>query len=228
MAVVIAIVVLLVIFVAIAARLRSPDPPRVRARRHLPPRPPDRPEGPRPDLPDPDRRPDGPDRPAHGDPDSSAAGGHHQGQRHGQGQRGRLLPGDRPEQGRHRGRELPPRDFADRADDPALGARQGRARFAAVGARAAEHRAPADHRRADRAVGSEGHDGRGQGRRAAGGHAAGDRAPGGGRARAARQDHRRRRRVPSGREALAGGRTSSARTPPPSSSATCRPCWTSG
>ena len=35
-------------------------------------------------------------------------------------------------------------------------------------------------------------------------------APGRGRARAARQDHRRRRRVPGRREALPGGRTSSA------------------
>ena len=36
---------------------------------------------------------------------------------------GRLLPGGRPEQGRHRGRELPPGDVADRADDAAVGAR---------------------------------------------------------------------------------------------------------
>src|SRR5204863_1784949 len=58
---------------------------------------------------------------------------------------------------------------------------------------------------ADRALGSQGLDGRGQGRRAPRRHAAGHRAPGGGRARAAREDHRRRRRVPGGREAVAGG-----------------------
>ena len=117
-------------------------------------------------LPDPDRRPDGPGRPADGDAERPAAGGDHPRQRHGPRQRGRLLPGDRPEQGGHRGRELPPRHVADRADDAALGARQGRARRAAVGARAAQRRAPADHRRADRALGREGHDGRDQGRRA--------------------------------------------------------------
>ncbi len=73
-----------------------------------------------------------------------------------------------------------------------------------VGARATQHRAAADHRRADRALGREGEHGRGQGRRAAGRHAAGDRPPGRGRARAARQDHLRRRRVPGGGEARPG------------------------
>ena len=58
------------------------------------------------------------------------------------------------------------RDAADRADDAALRARQGRPRHAAVRARAAQRGPAADHRRADRAVGHQGHDGRDQGRRA--------------------------------------------------------------
>ena len=157
--------------------------------------------GPGPPLPDPDRRPDGPRRPADGDAERPAAGGHHQGQRHRPRQRRRLLPGDRSRQGDHRGRELPRRHLADRADDPALGARQGRARLAAGGARAAQPGAADDHRRADRAVGHQGLDGRGQGRRAAPGHAAGDRPAGAGRARAAREDHRLRGRVPGRPEA---------------------------
>ena len=77
---------------------------------------------------------------------------------------------------------------------------------AARRARAAQQRAAADHRRADRALGHQGEHGRGQGRRAAGRDAARDRAPGRGRARAARQDHRRRRRVPGRGEARPGGR----------------------
>ena len=52
----------------------------------------------------------------------------------------------RPEQGDNRCRELPAGDLADRADDPALGARQGGARLVAGRARAAQYRAPADHR----------------------------------------------------------------------------------
>ena len=107
------------------------DPARVRARRRLPARPADRAEGPGPALPDPDRRPDGPRRPADGDAERAAAGGHHQGQRHRPGQRRRLLPRPRSRPGDHRGRELPRRHLADRADDAALGPRQGRARLAA-------------------------------------------------------------------------------------------------
>ena len=129
-----------------------------------------------------------------------------------------------PEQGDHRGRELPPRHLPDRADDAALGARQGRARRAAGRARAPQQRAAADHRRADRALGDQGLDGRGQGRRAARGDAARDRAAGRGRARAASQDHRRRRRVPGVREAQPGGRHHQPRTRRRCSCATCRRC----
>ena len=60
---------------------------------------------------------------------------------------------------------------------------------------------PADHRRADRALGRQGLDRRGQGRRDARGHAARDGAAGRGRARAAREDDRRRGRVPGVAEA---------------------------
>ena len=67
-------------------------------------------------------------------------------------------------------------------------------------------RAPAaDHRRADRAVGDQGHHGRDQGRQHPRGDAEGDVAPGRGRARAAGADHQRGRRVPGGREAGGGG-----------------------
>ena len=57
------------------------------------------------------------------------------------------------------------RDAADRPDDAALRARQGGARRAAVRARAAQREPPADHRRADGAVGHQGHHRRDQGRR---------------------------------------------------------------
>ena len=66
------------------------------------------------------------------------------------------------------------RDFADRPDDAALGARQGRPRHPAVRARAAQRGAPAHHRRAHRPVGHQGHDGRDQGRRDPGRDAACD------------------------------------------------------
>ena len=217
----------LLIFVLIVLAVGDQDPARVRARRDLPPRPADRPEGPGLILLIPII-----DRMVRIDLrtvtlDGAAAGGDHQGQRHRARQRGRLLPGHRPEQGDHRGRELPARHVPDRADDAALGARQGRARRPALRARAAQRRAAADHRRADRALGSQGQHGRGQGRRAARRHAAGDRPPGRGRARAARQDHLRRRRVPGRRRSSPRPPTSSASTRRPSSSATCRRCSTS-
>ena len=63
-----------------------------------------------------------------------------------------------------------------------------------------------DHRRGHLAVGREGLDRRGQGRRDPGRHAARDGAPGGGRARAAREGDRGRGRVPGLAEALGGGR----------------------
>ncbi len=53
----------------------------------------------------------------------AAAGRHHPRQRLGQGQRGGLLPGHRPQPRGGRGRELPLRHQPDGADHPALGAR---------------------------------------------------------------------------------------------------------
>ena len=109
---------------------------RVRARRHLPPRPAAaRAEGAGPLRADPGRRPDGEGRPAHDHAERAAAGSDHEGQRAGARERGRVLP-DRRAEGRDRpGRELHGRDLADRADDAAVGARPARARRAALGAR---------------------------------------------------------------------------------------------
>ena len=114
--------------------------------------------------------------------------------------------------------------LADRADDAALRARQGRPRRAAERARAAQRGPPADHRRADRAVGDQGDDGRDQGRQHPGRDAARDVAPGRGRARAAREGHPRRGRVPGRREAGGGGRGDQPRSRPRCSCATCRRC----
>ena len=136
----------------------------------------------------------------------------------------RLLPGGRSEHGGDAGRELPQRDAADRADDAALGPRRRRLRRAALGARAAERGAPARDRRADRAVGDQGDDGRDQGRRDPRADAARDRPPGRGRARAARQDHQRRGRVPGRRQAGAGGGRDRPQSRRRSSCATSRRC----
>ena len=76
-----------------------------------------------------------------------------------------LLPRRRRRLRRRRGRALHRRDIPDRADDAALRARQGRPRHAAGRPRAAQRGAPADHRRADRPLGHQGHDRRDQGRR---------------------------------------------------------------
>ena len=176
---------------------RDQGRPRVRARDRLPARPalPGA-EGPGPLPADPDRRPDGAGRPADDHAEHPAAGSDHQGQRAGARQRGRVLP-DRRAEGRDRpGRELHGRDVADRADDAALGARPASARRAAVGAREDQRDPAGDHRRADRAVGHQGLDRRGEGRRDPAGHAARDGAPGRGRARAAREGDQRRGRVP--------------------------------
>ena len=81
-----------------------------------------------------------------------------------------------------------------------------------VRARAPQRGPPARDRRADRAVGDQGHDGRDQGRRDPRADAARDRAPGRGRARAAREDHQRRGRVPGRRQARPGGRRDRPRT----------------
>ena len=204
------------------ARERGPGAAGVRARRDLPARPPDRPEGPGPDPPDPDHRQDGAGRPAHGDAQHPAAGGDHARQRAGLGERRLLLPRRERERRDRAGRELPAGDVADRADDAARGARPRRAGHAAVRARPPERRAAADHRRADRALGHQGHDGRDQGRRDPADDAARDGAPGRGRARAAREDHRRRGRVPGLRQARAGRRRRSASTRSRSSCASSR------
>ena len=140
---------------------------------------------------------------------------------------GRLLPRDRPEPLGARDRGLPRRDAPDRPDDAALGARQGRARRAAGRARAPQREPPADHRRADRAVGDQGHDRRDQGRGDPRAHAARDRPPGGGRAQPARQGDQRRGRVPGRRPAGRGRRRDPARTRSRSSCATSRRCRTS-
>ena len=187
-------------------RRLGPGPARVRARRHLPARPPDRPEGAGPDPADPVHRPHGQGRPADGHAEHPAAGGDHPRQRPRQRQRGRLLPGDRPAQSDRRGRKLFARHVADLADGAALGARQGRIRPAAVRARAAQRRAAGNHRRVDRALGRKGDRGRDQGRRDPRADAAGDRPPGRGRARAPGQDHQLRGRVPGGAEAHRRGR----------------------
>ena len=94
---------------------------RVRARDRLPARPAaPRAEGPGPLPPDPGRRPDGQGRPADDHAEHPAAGGHHQGQRPGARERGRLLPDRRAEERDRPGRELHGRDVADRADDSPL------------------------------------------------------------------------------------------------------------
>ena len=77
-------------------------------------------------------------QPAHGRARRAAAGHHHARQRVGEGQRGRLLPRDRSAPGGRRGRELPLRHVAARADDAAQRARPGGARRSAGRARAAE------------------------------------------------------------------------------------------
>ena len=82
--------------------------------------------------------------------------------------------------------------------------------------------APADHRRADRAMGHQGQHRRGQGRRAAAGDAARHGPPGRGRAREARQGDPRRGRVPGRASSCPRRRTSSARRRRRSSCATSR------
>ena len=87
---------------------------------------------------------------------TSRPGGHHQGQRAGQGQRGGVLPGRRPVEGRGRGAELHRGHLADRADHAAERPRAVRPRPPAHRARQAERPPAGDHRRADRALGREG------------------------------------------------------------------------
>ena len=108
-------------------------------------------------------------------------------QRAGARRRRRVLPGRRPEVLDRRGRELPPGDLDDRPDHAAGRARQGGPRRAALPARAAQRAPAADHRRADRALGHQGHDGRDPRRRHPLRDAAGDGQAGRGRARAPRE-----------------------------------------
>ena len=200
-------IALIVVAVVVLIAARAPVRDRqgragVRARRHLPARPAAAgAEGAGPVPPDPVRRPDGEGRPAHGDAERAAAGGDHEGQRAGARQRRRLLPDRRAEGGDRPGRELHERHLPDRADDAALGARPARARRAALRARQDQRDPADDHRRRDLALGHQGLDRRGQGRRDPERHAAGDGAPGRGRARAARQGDLGRGRVPGVRAA---------------------------
>ncbi len=179
---------------------------RVRARRRLPARPPDRHQGSRALHPDPLHRQGREGRPADDHAERAAAGGHHEGQRHREGERGRLLPGGRRREGDRAGRELPRGHVADLADHAPQRARPGRPRPAAVRARSDQRPAAGDHRRADPPLGREGLGRRGEGRRAAPEHAARPGPPGRGRARAARQGHRRRGRVRGVRQAGRGRR----------------------
>ena len=117
-----------------------------------------------------------------------------------------VLPRGRPALLGRGDRELPPGHVDGRPDDAAGGARQGRPRRAAVPARAAQRAPAADHRRADRAVGDQGHDRRDPRRRHPGGDAARDGQAGRGRARAAREGHQGRGGGAGGDAAGRGGR----------------------
>ena len=186
--------------------LRDQGGARVRARNHLPPRAPAAgAEGAGPLPPDPGRRPDGQGRPPDDHAEHPAAGGHHQGQRAGAGERGRLLPDRRAEERDRPGRELHGRDLPDRPDDAPVGPRPAPPRRAAVGARQDQRDPAGDHRRGHLALGHQGRDRRGQGRRDSVEHAARDGTTGRGRARAAREGDRRRGRVPGLREAEGRG-----------------------
>ena len=103
-------------------------------------------------------------------------------------------------------RERLVRHQPDRPDDAARGRRAPHAGRDAVGDRHDQPEHPRDPRRADRGVGHRGHGRRAQGHPAARQHAARDGAPGRGRAREAREDHRRPGRGPRRRRAR--------RTPP--------------
>jgi membrane-bound serine protease (ClpP class) len=163
-------------------------------------------------------------RPARGDDGRAAAGRDLARQRLGQGQRGGLLPRRRSAEGHHPGRELPDGDQPAGADDAARGARQARARRDAGRARAAQPRRAAHPRRADRRLGHQGHQRRDQAHRPERVDGARDRAPGRGRARAARQGDPRRRREAGVGVAARGGADAAARSAAARrcSCATCR------
>ena len=131
----------------------------------VPPRPPAARPRPRPRAARPGGRPHGARRPAHGHPDRAAPGRHHPRQRAGPRGGRLLLPRRRPGRGDHADRGLRARHLADRPDHAALRARRRRPRPAAGRAHPPQRGPAADHRRADRALGDQGLDGRDQGRR---------------------------------------------------------------
>ncbi len=99
---------------------------------------------------------DGEGRPAHHRPRRAAPGYHHQGQRHGAGERGGLHAGGQPGQGHPRGRQLPLQHQPARPDHPALGAGPGRPGRVADQARRAQRAAAEDPGRRDRSLGRQG------------------------------------------------------------------------
>ncbi len=95
-------------------------------------------------------------RPAGDHHGRAGPGGDHPRQRHHQGQRGALLQGGQPEQGGGQGAGLHPRHHPDRPDHAAQRARPVGSGRAAGPARPDQRAAPADHRRADGALGHQG------------------------------------------------------------------------
>ena len=178
---------------------------RIPARRRVPARPFLEGEGPRARDPRARHPADGARRASHRRARRAEPGRDFARQRVGEGERGRLFPRGRSAEGDHRGRELHDGDEPARADDAALGARQARPRRDAVAAREAQHRHPADARRADAVVGHQGRQRRDQARRHQRIDDSRDRAPGRSRARAAREGDPRRRRDAGGAEAVRGG-----------------------
>ena len=176
------------------------------------------------DLPHPDRRPHGQGRPADDHADDPAAGSDHEGQRARARERRLLLPRRRRLGLGRTGGELHGRHVAGRADDAAIGARPAFARRAPVRAREDQLDPPGDHRRDNGALGHQGLDRRGEGRRDPRRHAARYGASGGGRARAASEDHQRRGGVPGRRAAHGSGARDGEGLPSRSSSATSRRC----
>ena len=156
-------------------------------------------------LADPGRRPDGADQPARDRDGRARAGGDHARQRLAEGECGALLPGAAPREGGDPGRELSLRHLPAGADDAAQRLRPGGARRAAGRAGVDQPAAPGDHRPADRAVGRQGAQRRGEADRSAARDAARDGEAGRSRAREALEGDPRRGRVP-GRAAARGGR----------------------
>ena len=130
-------------------RLFDPHPARVRARRGVSARPVLEGEGPGPRHRRALRPADGAHGPAHARARRAAAGRDLQGQRLGQGQRRRLLPGDRSGEGGDPGRAVRDGDQPVRADDAALGPRAARPRSDAGRARKAQRRSAAYSGRAE-------------------------------------------------------------------------------